>query len=109
MTSPVTHLRLRSTVADAREAIREHRDDTIARYLELDKLLRTAVERAEAGDTDGAHEVAQRACDLEFALTGDCEASGSVADALGAPIEKSPGRIARGDGARPKPGRGSAC
>lgn len=90
MSARVTHLRLPAALATARASLRQDRDALMARYDEIDGLLRAAAERAQAGDVDTARDIVQRACDIEFALTGDCEASGPVADALGAPIEKSP-------------------
>lgn len=60
-------------------------------WTELRATVRALVSQAQRGQLGEAHALARAALRIEYDLTGDCDATSALCDALGIPVDATDG------------------
>jgi hypothetical protein len=77
-----------STASSLRWQTSEQREAQEAQWAELRRTVDQMVSELEQGDASAARESATHACDIEYSLVGDCNATGRLIEALGLPRDQ---------------------
>lgn len=76
---------LSDLIAKARSEVLQEKAYVNGRFDDLERALVRAANNAREGNLGAARACVNKALDLEYDLTGDCAATGPVADELGIP------------------------